>query len=195
MKVDQQLKPIQREATQAAKPLRNLADDYMIEGEIGEVIVDTDAHYEMVAADLLSLKKMQTAIEEKRDELLAPAKKTVAAIRAMFSEPLKLISELEAEQKRGLSKYVEFVRQRAQDMLNAAVAKQDIDAIEEAQACTHPAVDGVQVRTSERVVIVDERLIPREYLMPDMKKIKADKRVKIAGVERRSSVSLAVAKK
>ena len=57
MKVDQQLKPIQREATQAAKPLRNLADDYMIEGEIGEVIVDTDAHYEMVAADLLSLKK------------------------------------------------------------------------------------------------------------------------------------------
>ena len=195
MKVDQQLKPIETQAKIAAKPLRKLADDYMIEGEIGEVTVDTDAHFKMVAEDLLNLKKIKSTIEEKRDELLAPAKKTVAAIRAMFNEPLKLISELEAEQKRGLSSYIEFVQQRAQGMLEKAVAKQDISAIEEAQACTHPAVTGVQVRTSEKVFVVDESLIPREYLIPNMKAIKAAKGVEIPGVERMPSVTLAVSKK
>ena len=195
MKVDQQLKPIEKQVKLAAKPLHKLADDYMIDGEVGEVIVNTDSHYTMVAADLLDLKKIQSAIEGKRDELLAPAKKTVAAIREMFNEPLKLISELEVEQKSGLSSYIEFVQQRAQSMLNEAVVKQDINAIEEAQLCTHPAVAGVQVRTSEKVFVVDESLIPREYLIPNMKAIKAAKGVEIAGVQRRSSVTLAVAKK
>lgn len=128
------------------------------------------------------------------------AKKLLAEYNeAIESEARRMEAELRAKQEAKIKKLEEQINiLQSQGKEDKALEKQmKIEALRETPTIVVPApkIDGVVVRTIWKYRIIDETKIPREYLMPDEKKIGAVVRasggsIKIDGIEIYSETSI-----
>lgn len=137
---------------------------------------------------LVLLQKMKTKIEQERKLAAAPFKEVIDRINEIAKPWTNLIEEVQAKLKDGMARFLEAQERERQKRIEEA-------ANEPEKALTVGGLATPQVSTYEHteVVIVDEAKLPREYLMPDMQKIRqaALAGTQIPGVEVRKTRKIA----
>lgn len=132
------------------------------------------------ATDVLrQVKTLEKALEEERKALVEPLKRESSAIDARYREPRRALERIEALLKTRIAEvHAAADRARTAALSAASTAAQAGDhagataAIMEA-AAPAPETPGVTVRYRWAPVLVDQWLVPREYLSVDPEKIKA----------------------
>lgn len=154
-----------------------------VEEKANELVIETEEHM-TVASDILNdLKKIEKAVAEKKKTITRPLMDALANTRNLF-KPLeagyasakktindKMITYSE-EQEEKIRKEKERVTDRvSRGTMRVDTAVQKLDEAGEVKT----SFDGESSKTTfkklKKVRIVDESLIPREFLVPDMKAI------------------------
>ncbi len=123
----------------------------------------TRDNYPQIMGILVECKANSKMLEAQRDEALVPAKQTVQRIKNYFDDSLK-----------GLEACERVVKEKATTLLGSVAAGR----LTAAQAGVRPdaplpSVEGVSVREGWDFKIINPKLLPPEYLVPDEKKIRA----------------------
>lgn len=151
---------------------------------------------------LLSLVKgAKKLITERKETITRPLMKSLAAARDLFKPyELDLISS-EQTIKAKLLAYqieerakIESQQNKIEERVKKGTMRADTAAGKLAGIGDVPKVKGTQIRTLTKVRIVDETLIPREYLVPDMVKITdaiLHQNLTVLGVEKYEEKSIA----
>lgn len=155
---------------------------------LDHVAPQTPEEVEVARNHLVALQKMKTRIEQERKLAAAPFKDVVERINEVAKPWTSLIDEVQAKLKDGIAKFLEAQERERQRRLEEAATRPE-------KALTVGGLATPQVSTYEHVevVVVDESKLPREYLMPDMQKIRqaALAGTEIPGVEVRKTRKIA----
>jgi hypothetical protein len=152
------------------------------------------------ATDILhTIKEAKNAILARKEEITRPLMASLASARDLFklfetafSEAEKIVKnkmlgyqtaedERIEKEKASIAKKVDAGRMKGE----TAIAK--LENLGETPTSASGSTGSIATRTLTKVRIVDEALIPREYLVPDMNKITEDvirKGVLVPGVEK-----------
>jgi hypothetical protein len=169
--------------------------------QVQAVKVITPQDYESLASLVKDIKGRWVAIDEERKKLKRPIDAAAAAVQNFFKAPLDALQRAEVLGKNKLAVYFQAQQkiQREQQAMADAKSRAERERLEaraavaaekgndeKAQALQDsanaivaptilrevPNVSGVSTRTIKRFEIIDASLLPREYLMPDEKKIR-----------------------
>lgn len=143
---------------------------------------------------LRQVKDAKSMLTERREEITRPMMKSLASVRDLF-KPLELgLSEAEKLIKAKMLAFQieeEEKLEKQKAKVEARVAKgtmrSDTAAGKLAEIGEVPKTKGVQTRKLTKVRVVDETLIPREYLVVDMVKVTQailHEGIEIPGVEK-----------
>jgi hypothetical protein len=136
--------------------------------------------------ELVVLKTIQKQITEKKEGVIKPLMTALRNARAIFAPFEEKIEEAEQAIKDKMIKYQQIVEANAQKK-SEKIAK-DVETgrigfdegvkrqakIAEPQKTISTDNGQITYRIVKKVVIEDSALIPREYLIPDLSKIRAD---------------------
>lgn len=171
-----------------------------------ELIIDSDAKM-FEATDLLKkIKVVGKMITDKKELITKPLNQALKEARDMFRPIEDSCSESEALVKRKMIAYQneqEKIRREELAKIEKKVEKgtmkvetaiKKIENVQEVQTSVQSSIGAASTRILKKVRITDESLIPREYLVPDMKKIEmvAKAGVAIPGVEIYEEKSIAI---
>lgn len=137
--------------------------------------IEDDTQQRIAAEGLKDVKFKLNVVETKQEEMLAPQRQAMNKTREFFAPYLEAARKAESILKTAIAQYHDKKRLEEAKVLEAA-AKSDSSsarAIIDTAALAAPSVSGVSFREAYDVVIVDPKLVPREYLIVDEKKIKA----------------------
>jgi len=152
------------------------------------------------AADILNdIKNAEKTIGNRKEEITRPLMSGLASVRTLF-KPLeigldnakkvvkaKVLAYQELEQKRIDEEAAKIEARVEKGTMRADTGAKKLANIDEATT-TAKGVGGGKITTRKitKVRIIDETAIPREYLVPDMKKITADvlEGVSVPGAEK-----------
>lgn len=141
------------------KQLATDATDYL--GAIATLDVE-DEGYAKVVGWLADVKDMLGKIDDKRKDLTRGARETVEKINAEFAPAIKTYTKAEELLKGKLVEFRSDVVSIRGRMLEAG--EEPIEPV--------PEVEGVILRKSYEIRIVELADVPRAYLVPDMKAIR-----------------------
>lgn len=148
----------------------------------------TDASSMQAGAELLSrVNKTLDAIDSEEEKVLAPMKEAMKAEKARWAPMREMLKPVVQKLRDGMSAYQTAEQKRVKEekerlasrvgegkgklKLETAVAK--MDEVETPDEVIAGSSGLVKFRTVKELVIDDATLIPREYLVPDEKAIKA----------------------
>ena len=144
---------------------------------IKDMTVASGQQYEAAASMCADVINQAKEIDAKRREFVDPLNEVVKNLNAFFKPPLDHLDKCEVLLKKKLVSFVNSeVEKRDQLLLQAgqqdesAIAEELIEKAEEHEI---PKVAGVSMRTTWVGEIVDEDEIPRKYMIPDLKTLKA----------------------
>src|SRR3990167_632872 len=156
------------------------------EAQAQSVTIATQEDYTN-AVDLVSkLKETGKLIKDKKESITKPLNEALRNARDLFAPIEDQFIKAEAIVKTKLLDYkrMKDAEARAEEAkitarvekgtLKLETAEKKLDTIERVDTTTRGAVGVVQVRKIKKVRIVDEFLIPREYLKPDEVAIRKD---------------------
>lgn len=166
-----------------------------------DLVVKTEEDY-AVASDLLGkIKKVQKLVKQEKDKVLGPLLEAERAERGRWKPVEEDAANAESIIK---NKMVTFVNQKEaqrqkeeakiQEKLETGKISMDKAATQMEKVTQAPSQVGAStVRKVRNVYVVDEALIPRQYLQVDMVKVRKDALagVTIPGVEVREENSIA----
>ncbi len=149
--------------------------------EIQDYPITSQEDTKVFSGLLQDVKGRWKDIEAKRKSLTDPLNTVLKRINEMFSPPLTALKSAEVAIKSKLAAAEAEARQRAQQALLAAseaAASADAEAVTEAieahdTAVQIPQAEGLQYRQLWTFEIENESLIPREFLIPDVRALKA----------------------
>ena len=165
-----------------------------------EVVIDDDDQYTAGAEQLVELKQQLKDLKAEKADLLEPLKAQQKAITNETDGPIRLFEQAESVMKDALLAYTVLKEDRAQKQLAAAYAHGNTEegathalALIE-QATSKPEAKGISYRKHTVVDVSDAGKLPREFMMPDMKKIEAAAKagIQIPGVTVREEQRVAV---
>ena len=156
-----------------------------------------------VAADLLeTIKAAEKTITGRKEEITRPLMRSLASVRDLF-KPIELT--LENAKKVTKAKVIAYQTveaeriQKEKDKIEAKVQKGTLrvsTAIDKLEALKPVATTGsMKTRTITKVRVMDETMIPIEYMLPNMPKITEAvlrQGIEIPGVEKYSEKIIAV---
>lgn len=159
-----------------------LALEYKTDAEkaaefIKEMVVASGQQYEAAASMCADVITQAKEIDGKRREFVDPLNEVVKNLNAFFKPPLDHLDKCETLLKKKLVSFVNGEAEKRDQLLLQAGRQDDSDLseelIEQAEAHEIPKVAGVSMRTTWVGEIVDPDEIPREYMIPDLKTLKA----------------------
>lgn len=170
-----------------------------------ELVIASDQDLPVATELLAKIKQVGKLIKERKEEITKPLNAALASARELFKPIETSHADAEAIIKRKVLAYqdkVEAERAAAAAKLAARVEKgtmrtdtamRKMEELPEVQKKTATAGGTLSTRVIKKVHIVDESLLPREYLLPDNVKINkaALAGVVIPGVEVREEKTLA----
>lgn len=185
--------PVVAEAIAAVEAMSNMIASYSI---------TNDASYREAADDLKLIKSAAKKLEAARDGEVRPLNERVREINAFFGGPSTQLQEAERVIKRAIAAYADEqdrIRREAQRKLDVAAAKERerLEALEAkalaagrldkaeqlaeraaavvapVAAQEAPRISGISTRESWQHEVENAALVPREYCVPDDKKIGA----------------------
>ena len=165
-----------------------------------EIEIQNDLQYSHEADHLKGVKGNAKEIETKRKELVKPFQEATKNLNAFFKKPLDLLKNAETNIKRAILAYdakleeeriaeqkkiddlAEKERKRLAKLANKQEAAGNVEKAEETrekavsvpvQVANKPiSIKGISRRDNWIFVITDPDKIPREYMIPDEKKLK-----------------------
>ena len=157
-----------------------------LENQAEAVTIATQADY-VNTIDLVSkLKETGKLIKDKKESITKPLNEALRNARDLFAPIEDQFIKAEAIVKTKLLDYkrmkdaearteeAKIVARVEKGTLKLETAEKKLDTIERIDTTTRGAVGIVQIRKIRKVRIVDESLIPREYLKPDEVAIRKD---------------------
>jgi len=168
---------------QAKKEIKNL-ELKVQEIKVGKI--KNDEELKTASGYLTQLNNLKREITAKKESITKPLNEALRNIRNLFYPLEKKVNDLVLELKNRIAEYEEERRKLIEEE-KQKLAKQvekgklkiehALSVLEQQPINTSPIKtdDGkVSFRMVKEVVIEDESLIPREYLVPDMVKIRRD---------------------
>lgn len=137
--------------------------------------IKTKEQYENSAIYLKELKACKKEAEVKEATITTPLKKALDATKALFKPFYTKVDVTEQLTKKAMLTFISEQEDKIKK-LEAKFEKGEIKKVNTLlnKTAEHTITSGTaSVRTTKEVVIVDEAQIPREYMMPDLSKIKA----------------------
>lgn len=136
------------------------------------------------ATDLLSkIKTVGKMIKERKEQITKPLMEALTSARDLF-KPIeqnhaeaekvvkgKMLDWQDAEEKRIAVKKAKIVEKVETGKIKVETGIKKMEDVGHVQTSTQGKVGAVATRTIKKYRVVDETKIPREYLVPDMKKI------------------------
>ena len=171
----------QQLATKEAEEYQNQVS--FVKEKAGELTITSDEDM-TIASDLLNdIKKVETVISERKQAITRPLMSALASARDLF-KPLetgyaeakttikgKMLS-YSADEEARIVKESERVEKRVEKgTMKVETAARKLEEAGEVKKTYSGGRSKTSIRTVQKVRIVDESQIPREYLIPDMKKI------------------------
>lgn len=141
-------------------------------------LVETDDDLEYVGQLVRSAKERWKELEERRTAITKPINEALRQVNALFKPVQDPLKQVEVIIKSKIAAYTMAQRasqERAMRDAAAAIQSGDVQAAAEHVAAIVPAsvLAGVGVREVWTFRVVDESLVPREFLRVDEDKIKA----------------------
>ena len=181
--------------TKTLTPLK--AQVSKLENQANAVAIETAEHYAS-AVDIVSrLKKTGSEIKKTKESITKPLNESLRNVRAVFA-PLeqqfknaefiikgKLLDHKRKVDEEARIKEEKIAKRVEEGKLKLETGEKKMEEIERVETTTRGKVGTVQVRKVRKMRIIDESLIPRNYLVPNTVAIRRDalKGIKIAGVE------------
>lgn len=135
--------------------------------------IQTKADYDEAMSILKQAKELYKSIDNKRKELTRPIDESKKRIMAFFKPPLNLLKEKQAFMENEIREYIQREEEKRRE---AERDVETLDLIDDRFLDSLRIVNQEPVKTSKRTVydfeVIDENIIPREYLTIDEKKIK-----------------------
>lgn len=152
--------------------------------------ISTQEQYESAGVALRQVKTRIAELEEKRKEITRPLDAAKKSVMDLFRVPVERFKAVEASLKSAMAEHLERVERERQEALEALAEAAPDEAralVVSASSKTTPEASGIQTRVTWDFEITDPDKIPREFLIPDEKKIRAhvkahEGRTEIAGV-------------
>lgn len=163
-----------------------------------EIKIETELDFEVASEILAKVKTFAKLIKTKKEEITKPLNESLKNVRALFAP----IEENQEEAERVIKgKMVEFqteserkqqeVKQKLAERVERGTMKPEtavakIENMEEVPVNRETQNSKVTFRVDVKVRITDESLIPREYLVVDMVKVKdavLKQKLQVPGVE------------
>ncbi len=157
-----------KEIEQTNKSVASLQD------QASRLTVESPDDAESAAKMLVSIKEWKKTITGRKEEITRPLMKSLASVRDLFRGAE---GSLEAAEKTIKAKMLSFQALEdvkiamIQDKITSRVEKGTMRADTAAEKIADIKPTAMKTRTLTKVRVIDETLIPREYLVPDMKKI------------------------
>lgn len=168
---------------------------------IKRATVRTEKELRVVTMWCAEIKDRRAIIDTKRRQFIDPLKAVIRDIEAFFGPALESLNEAERLVKRLIADYASDLAERRDLLLHKVFKLKDRHAKEKAIAaagmCEMPKLGGLSLRQSWDGEVVDPAKIPRKYLVPDLKALKAATRTAggdpgIPGWRARASTTVAV---
>lgn len=157
-----------------------------LENQANAVQIETQEDYANAADLVAKLKETGSTIKNKKESITKPLNEALRNARDLFAPIEKQFAAAESILKRKLLDYKRKVDEEARKKEEAVAkkvesgkmkletAEKKMEAIERVETTTRGKVGQVQVKKIKKVRIVDEAMIPRNYLVPDMVAIRRD---------------------
>lgn len=144
--------------------------------EAEKLEIETQEDVDFVQAELINIKQQWQQWEEKRKGITKPMNDALREVRALFKPVQDGLKSLESVLKR---KLLQAKEREAAEQARLLAAASQAEKPEEVKAAliraseTRVEMPGASVIETWRWEVVDANAIPREYLIPDEKKINA----------------------
>lgn len=143
--------------------------------KLKNAFIGTKQEYEEAALLIKELKAYKKEAETQEATITTPLKKAYDAAKALFKPFYNKVDTTEQLTKKAMLEFVaeqEAKIKKLEDKFNEGKIKKVNTLL--SKTAEHTITSGAaSLRTTKELVITDEDLIPREYLMPDTVKIKA----------------------
>ena len=168
---------------------------------IKRATVRTEKELRVVTMWCAEIKDRRAIIDAKCKQFTDPLKAVIRDIEVFFGPALESLNEAERLVKRLIADYASDLAERRDLLLGKVINLKDRrakeKAIAEAGTCEMPKLPGLSLRQSWDGEVIDAAKIPREYLIPDLKALKAATRAaggdpRISGWRARASTTVAV---
>lgn len=123
--------------------------------------------FSIAGNDLTAIKTKYKELEELRKSMTKPLDESKKRIMDLFRKPLEVLETAEKAIKFALLSYSEREAKAEAERKAQAETSGDMELYIEVA----PKAEGVSTREIWKFEIVDEKLIPREWLTPDLNKI------------------------
>ncbi len=151
---------------------------------VSKLVLQKQADLVFAVRAAAEIKTEFAEVDEKRKEFVDPLKeivkttdKVIKKIDAFFKPALEGLATCEKLIKKKISAYADDQQQQRDDLLreveSAQTAAERSDLIAKAELHIVEKVSGLQFRSGWEGEVVDASLLPREYLVPDLKTLKA----------------------
>lgn len=136
--------------------------------------VKTKQDYEDAAAQLKLLKGLKKVAEEKEKAIVDPLKTAIKNVQELFEPFIDNVIDLEKNYKGMMLDFINKQDEKKEKLLdNFSTGKiKSIEKYTEAVIANSVSNTNASTRTTMVVEVEDEKLIPREFLVPNMVKIK-----------------------
>ena len=159
----------------------------------GLVIADAEG-YDFAAKCAVEVRGKFKEVEKRRTAITKPMLEAKRQVDKLFKPALDALKGAEVSFKTSMAAYQREVEAKRQAALEAAQEAEGEDLIVALETVSEaaPRAKGTYAKETIEPILEDESKLPREYLMPDMKKIRAAAKagIGIPGVrlERKTSI-------
>lgn len=150
--------------------------------QLRDLVVETPEQIEIAGAILVDVKGEYKRLDERLKQITAPMNAALKSVRDLFRPALLALEEAESLLKAKISQAqlaIAETNRRAMEATQAALAAGNVRLAAQASSAivSTEAPSGVSYRDAWTFRVVDASKLPRDFLMPDMKKIAAHVKV------------------
>lgn len=158
-----------------------------LEKRAGAVAINSPENYKEAIDLVTQLKDAGSRIKNKKESITKPLNEALRNTRELFKPIEEQFYNAEKTIKMKLLVYKTEINKKAEEKeakiaervdkgtLKLETAERKIEEVERVDQSTKGNFgDGIQIRKIKKVRIINEAVIPREYLIPDMVKIRRD---------------------
>lgn len=143
-----------------------------------QLVINNDKDLEESSENLSKVKKVGKIIKERREEITKPMLASLSSVRQLFKPIEETCENVEKIVKEKIKIYLD--NQNTNIDIN-----EDTRSLTEKLEGTGELPKSIRKRTVSKIRVIDESLLPREYLIPNDKKIAEDFKngIEIPGTE------------
>tara|TARA_R110000751_G_scaffold48916_1_gene108693 strand:- start:462 stop:1046 length:585 start_codon:yes stop_codon:yes gene_type:complete len=163
-------------------------------GASQDVVIQDTEQYDFVAKCAVEVRGKYKEVEGQRTAITKPMLEAKRQVDNFFKPALNALKSAEVSFKGSMAAYHREVEAKRQAALDAAQTAEGDELVEALAVVSQaaPKTKGTYAKDTIEPILEDESKLPREYLMPDMQKIRAAAKagIGIPGVrlERKTSI-------